>query len=159
MIELMLQAENALGLGLLDNAERIYWQAVEHDPANAIAIVGLSRVALERGDERTALGFARKALEVDPENATARRMLDRLEEVIAYRGEPIPEGVSGLRPRSAVEEAAPVPAESSAPAGQTAPAPSPTSSTLDATRVGTPPGVAPSTRRKRGLLGRLLGRS
>ena len=152
MIELMLRAENALSLGLLDDAERIYWQAVEHDPANAIAIVGLSRVALERADERTAVGFARKALEVDPENATARRMLDRLEEVIAYRGEPIPEGVAELRPRSSVE------GEGAAPAGPSAPA-APASSTPGTATAAKPPAVAPSTRQKRGLLGRLLGRS
>lgn len=58
MIELMLQSENVpcLSPSLLDNAERIHWHAVECDSANAIAIVGLSQVALERGDKRTALG-------------------------------------------------------------------------------------------------------
>ncbi len=141
MIELMLEAEKALSLGFLDNAERIYGQAVEHDPANAIAIVGLSRVALERGDERTALGFARKALEVDPENATARRMLDRLEEVIAYRGDPIPGGGAVPPPGAATIDVVP----RQPPAG--------------AAPLGEPPDAAPSSRRKRGLLGRLLGRS
>ncbi len=94
MIELLLQAEQVLALGLLDEAERLYWLAAEGDPNNAIAIVGLSRVALERGDERTALAFARKALEIDPESATATRMRDRLEEVIDHRGDPIPDGVA-----------------------------------------------------------------
>ncbi len=87
MIELLLKAEHALALGLLDQAERVYWQAVEHDPRNAIAIVGLSRVALERGDEWTAMDFAARALAVDPDNATARRLMVRLDEVIKRRGD------------------------------------------------------------------------
>ena len=92
MIEELLRAENALALGLLDQAEQIYTRTLAHDPANAIAVVGLSRVALERGDERASLGFARQALAIDPENAQARRMADRLEEVILERGDEIPPG-------------------------------------------------------------------
>ena len=69
MIELLLQAERQLSVGQLDAAERLYWQAIENDPKNSIAVVGLSRVALDRGDDRTAYEFARKALEIDPENA------------------------------------------------------------------------------------------
>lgn len=90
MIEQLLRAENALALGLLDQAEQIYARTLAHDPANAIALVGLSRVALERGDERASLGFARRAHSIDPENAQAGRMIDRLEEVIRERGDAIP---------------------------------------------------------------------
>lgn len=90
MIEQLLRAENALALGLLDQAEEIYARTLAHDPANAIAVVGLSRVALERGDERASLGFARRALMIDPENAQAGRMVDRLEEVIRQRGDEVP---------------------------------------------------------------------
>ncbi len=85
MIELLLAAENALALGLLDQAERTFRQILDADPRNGIAAVGLSRVALERGDDAGALELARAALEIDPENATARRMIDRLEEVARYR--------------------------------------------------------------------------
>jgi hypothetical protein len=91
MIEQLLRAENALVLGLLDQAEQIYAQILAHDPANAIALVGLSRVALERGDERGSLSFARRAMVLDPENAQAGRMVDRLEEVIRERGDAIPQ--------------------------------------------------------------------
>ena len=86
MIELMLQAEQTLGLGLLDQAERLYEQAAAADPRNAIAIVGLARVRLERGDEAGAHALVLKALTVDPENTTALRMETRLREVLAGRG-------------------------------------------------------------------------
>src|SRR5437870_4199330 len=90
MIELLLQAERQLSVGQLDAAERLYWQAIENDPKNSIAVVGLSRVALDRGDDRTAYEFARKALEIDAENAAALRLVARLEEVMAFRGEAPP---------------------------------------------------------------------
>ncbi len=85
MIELLLTAENALALGLLDQAEGTFRQVLDADPRNGMAAVGLSRVALERGDDAGALVLARAALEIDPENAAARRMADRLEEVARYR--------------------------------------------------------------------------
>ncbi|MEX1168517.1 MAG: tetratricopeptide repeat protein, partial [Chloroflexota bacterium] len=87
MIELLIQAEGALSVGLLDRAEALYRQVANADPRNAIAIVGLSRVALERGQQGEALELARRALAIDPENVAAQRMVQRLEEVLAYRGE------------------------------------------------------------------------
>ena len=79
MIELLLQAERALGMGALDQAERLYWQAIDADSQNAIAIVGLAKVARHRGDDRTAIAFGRRALKVDAENAVARRLVAELE--------------------------------------------------------------------------------
>lgn len=90
MIELMLQAERALAAGMIDQAERLYWQAVEADRRNSIAVVGLARVALERADNRLAYTFAKGALSIDPENDAARRLVERLTEVMAYRGEALP---------------------------------------------------------------------
>ena len=78
MIEIMLQAEGALEAGRLDQAEKLYWQVVELDARNAIAVVGLARVAIERGDEQTAREFTRRALELDPENASALRLAIKL---------------------------------------------------------------------------------
>ncbi len=90
MIEILLQAERALEMGRIDVAESLYHQVADNDPRNAIAVVGLARVALERDDQAEALSLARRALLIDPENAAAVRMVARLEEVYAYRGESIP---------------------------------------------------------------------
>ena len=85
MIEALLQAERLLVHGMVDQAERIYTSALEQDPLNAIAVVGLARVALERDDDRLAYEHARRALEIDPENAAAVRLESRLAEVLQLR--------------------------------------------------------------------------
>lgn len=87
MIELLLEAERALAVGLLDQAERLYDQAASGDPRNAIAVVGLARVALERGDEARAFELGRRALAIDAENIAARRLVDRIREVRHHRGD------------------------------------------------------------------------
>jgi hypothetical protein len=114
MIELMLQAERALAVGLIDQAERLYWQAVEADRRNSIAVVGLARVALERGDNRLAYTFAQGALAIDPENDAARRLVERLTEVMAYRGEALPTEPQGplVSPFSPPDQAGVVPGSS-----------------------------------------------
>jgi hypothetical protein len=85
VIEALLQAERLLVHGMVDQAERIYTSALEQDPLNSIAVVGLARVALERGDDRLAYEQARRALEIDPENAAAIRLELRLSEVLSRR--------------------------------------------------------------------------
>jgi tetratricopeptide (TPR) repeat protein len=87
MIELLLQAERTLAMGRLEEAERLYRQALERDPRNAIAVVGLARLAIERGEDVEAFGLAARALELDPENAAAQRIAVRLQEVLGTRGE------------------------------------------------------------------------
>jgi Flp pilus assembly protein TadD len=91
MIELMLEAERAMGIGLIDNAERLYRQAVAIDPKNSIAVTGLARVALERGDQRGAYTFARKALTLDPDNPIAGHLSMRMAEQMRNRGEALPD--------------------------------------------------------------------
>jgi hypothetical protein len=78
MFEVLLQADMALASGALDQAERSYWQLIELDPANAIAVVGLARVSMERGDHRLARTFADRALAMDPEMVAAKRILETL---------------------------------------------------------------------------------
>lgn len=107
MIELLIQAEGALSVGLLDHAERLYRQVASADPRNSIAVVGLARVTLERSDEVGALTLARRALTIDPENDAARRMVQRLEEILRHRG-------VAVAPAAAAEPAAESPAAEAA---------------------------------------------
>jgi Flp pilus assembly protein TadD len=90
MIEMMLEAERAMGIGLIDNAERLYRQVVAIDPKNSIAVTGLARVALERGDQRGAYTFARQALALDADNPVAGHLAMRMAEQMRNRGEALP---------------------------------------------------------------------
>ncbi len=78
MFEVLLQAEKALSSGALDQAERSYWQLIELDPTNAIAVAGLARVSMQRGDHRLARTFADRALAMDPEMVAAKKILETL---------------------------------------------------------------------------------
>jgi hypothetical protein len=80
MFELLLQADKSLSDGLLDQAERTYWQLIELDPTNAIAVAGLARISLQRGDGRVARTFADRALGIDPDSIVARKVIHALEE-------------------------------------------------------------------------------
>ena len=79
MIERLLAAERALAGAELDTADRLFRQVVDADPRNAIAVVGLARVAEARGERATARALVERALEIDPEEALARRLRTSLE--------------------------------------------------------------------------------
>jgi thioredoxin-like negative regulator of GroEL len=148
-MELLLQAERDLTVGQVDAAERLFRQVLDGDPRNSIAAVGLARVSLERGDDKGAYLGALRALEIDAENAAAQRMVGRLDEVMRHRGE-TPPTLGG----TAAAIGAPTPAPAAAtPAPPATPATPPTL----ATRPTAPPASTPRPK-KRGLLGRLLGR-
>lgn len=97
MIELLLQADRALTVGFLDQAEGIYRTVAERDPRNAMAVTGLARVALERGDEPGAHALAVRALDIDPQDSVALRLEARISEILATRGKPV-ERPAGVRP-------------------------------------------------------------
>jgi tetratricopeptide repeat protein len=118
MIETLIEAERALTHGLIDQAERLYRVVRESDPKNSIAVMGLARVALERGDDATAYLHGRAALAIDPDNPAAQHLVMRLAEVMAGRGETVPD-VDDVE--TAPPGAAPAPATTPKPA----PAPSP----------------------------------
>jgi tetratricopeptide (TPR) repeat protein len=121
MIELLLEAERAMSLGRVDRAEELYRQVIGSDPHNSIAVVGLARVALERGDDLGAYLLARRALAIDPENDAARRLALRLEEVLATRGEPVADPM----PVASVPTPPPAPEVPEAPASLAAGEPAP----------------------------------
>ena len=135
MIELMLEAERALAVGLLDQAERHYSAVVAADPRNAIAIVGLARVALERGDQAAVYRYARRALALDPDNPAASHLARRMAEQFVLRGEPIPD-----------VEAAPAGTASTPPASASAP---PASSLAPTPPAKSRPGLLDRLRRRR----------
>ena len=92
MIELLLQADRLLTVDMVEQADAIYRRVAEHDPQNAIAVVGMARCALARADDQEAYRLAARALVIDPENDMARRMEARLREVLTTRGEPVAAG-------------------------------------------------------------------
>jgi uncharacterized protein HemY len=73
MIERLLAAEGALERAELDHAQRLFGQVAEADPRNAIAVVGLARVLARRGDTDAARELVAHALDIDPDEAAARR--------------------------------------------------------------------------------------
>ena len=86
MIELLLEAERSLSMGRLEEAGRLYRLVADADPHDSIALVGLARVAAERTDDAGALVYARRALALDPQNAAAGRLVERLTDLAAERG-------------------------------------------------------------------------
>ncbi|HYM83311.1 MAG TPA: hypothetical protein VEY67_04085, partial [Candidatus Dormibacteraeota bacterium] len=87
----------------------LYQGVVDADPRNSIAVVGLARVALERGEDLEALRLGRSALRIDERNVAAQRLVARLEEVLAVRGVEVPPDLAEAVAREVVapEAAAP----------------------------------------------------
>jgi tetratricopeptide (TPR) repeat protein len=137
VIEQLLQADRLLAVDQVDAAEAIYRRVAELDPMDAIAVVGLARCALARGDDQRAHELAARALEIDPANDMARRMEARLSEILGTRGVPV------SRPAAATSS------------GGMPMRPVTTSGATTAQRTATPP-AAPIERR--GLWDRLRGR-
>jgi thioredoxin-like negative regulator of GroEL len=105
MIERLLAAEGALERDELDHAQRLFGQVAEADPRNAIAVVGLARVLARRGDTDAARELVAHALDIDPDEAAARRLLEELN--LERTAEPEPEPASVTRPITPVARGAP----------------------------------------------------
>jgi uncharacterized protein HemY len=88
MIERLLAGEAALARDELDAAERLFTQVATADPRNAIALVGLARIAVRRGDRDGARVLADRALAIDPDEAAATRLLAELDRPRADALEP-----------------------------------------------------------------------
>jgi hypothetical protein len=103
----MLEAERALAVGLLDQAERLY-RRWSRRPAQLDRDRRARPGALERGDERTAYLEAKRALALDPDNPMASHLTMRMAEImpgVARRaargaaGRSAPEDAAGSKPR------------------------------------------------------------
>ena len=79
MIERLLAGEAAFERNELDVAERLFSQVATADPRNAIALVGLARIAVRQGDVDAARALATRALAIDPDEAAAMRLLADLD--------------------------------------------------------------------------------
>jgi hypothetical protein len=139
MIERLLAADAALARGDLDTAEKLYASVAEADPRNAIAAVGMGRVAAGRDDAEGARAWFVRALEIDPQEAAARRLLTALErELAAPQPAPAPDAAPAPEapvPAPAVGSAPavePVQAAGPAPAGEPIPGPAPSPETARA---------------------------
>ena len=83
MIERLLAADAALERGDIEAAEKLFGTVAEADPRNAIAAVGMGRVAAGRDDAEGARTWFLRALEIDPQVAAARRLLAALDREVA----------------------------------------------------------------------------
>jgi tetratricopeptide (TPR) repeat protein len=101
MIELLLVADRLLAAGDLDRAERIYQQVVEADPRNAIAVVGLARVARARGLSSIAEDHLWRALDIDPQDQAAQRLAMAWAAVAAAPGDQAADPVFASAPADA----------------------------------------------------------
>jgi len=108
MIERLLAAQRALDGGQLDMAEVIFGQVAEADPRSAIAVTGLAEVARRKGRLDEAARLVERALDIDPDDATAARMGPEIEEAARVLGAVPVAGPSASQPGEGPERA-PVP--------------------------------------------------
>jgi thioredoxin-like negative regulator of GroEL len=124
MIERLLAADAALADGELEAASRLFAQVAEADPRNAIAVVGLARIAIRQGRAEEARQLLARALDIDPLEAAARHLIRDLDDAAP----------------------APLPTPEPPPAPEPALAPAPTRAPLPVPSPVPPPG-APAPRR------------
>lgn len=165
---MLLQADRLLTVDMVDQADAIYRRVAEQDPRNAIAVVGMARCALARGEDQEAYRLAARALAIDPENDMARRMTSRMAEVLTTRGEPLPEPpptAVAIPSPAPTERAAATPAETTPAATSATPATTPAvastprpPATGSTARPPATPSAHPRPAASRSWLDRILGR-
>jgi tetratricopeptide (TPR) repeat protein len=69
--------DRSLERGELNEAERLYHEALQKDPQSAEALYSIGCVAARRGDYSASLDWARQALEVEPTHAGALNLASR----------------------------------------------------------------------------------
>jgi tetratricopeptide (TPR) repeat protein len=109
LIERLLAAEKALDQGMVDTAGRLFAQVAQADPRNAIALVGLAKVALREDRIDDARELAEQALAIDPDEAAAQRLLREVYAEVRPAPEPVP-APAALRPPGPEPAPAPAPA-------------------------------------------------
>lgn len=101
MIERLLAADAALERGDLEIAGRLFSQVAGADPRNAIAVVGLARIAVRRGERDQARELAHRALDIDADEAAARRLLAELDPPLSATTAPAAQEPAEPRPEAA----------------------------------------------------------
>ena len=143
MIERLLAGDAALARDDLEVADRLFGQVADADPRNAIAVVGLARIAVRRGELERARELAERALAIDPDEAAAGRLLAQLDLEPTVEQPPAP----GLTPEPAL-----APEPETSPGAEAGPGPEPP---LQARQESAP---APARRGWRAWLARILRR-
>jgi tetratricopeptide (TPR) repeat protein len=108
MIERLLAAEKALDQGMVDTAGRLYAQVAQADPRNAIALVGLAKVALREDRIDDARELAEQALAIDPDEAAAQRLLREVYAEVRPAPEPTPTPAALERPPQPAARGVPI---------------------------------------------------
>ena len=140
MIERLLAAEAALDRGDVDTAGIVFTQVAQADPKNVIAIVGLARVALREDRIQDARDLAQEALELDPNEAAAQKILREVLVEVPPEAGPL-RGEVPARPMDTVVADSPPPPTP----GPTPPTRGCTSPRPSASRGGEAPGSRTST--------------
>jgi tetratricopeptide (TPR) repeat protein len=84
--ELAEQGKAALKAGRRSEAQSLFNQAIAHDRTNVTALIGLSDIFFDTGQNQKAIDYAERAVEASPQNQSARLQLgDAYFKVLRYK--------------------------------------------------------------------------
>ena len=98
MIERLIAGDAALAEGRYHDAEEAFRLVASFDPRNAMARVGLAQVSLAIGRWDEARARLDEALELDPDDAVARRLRTELEAHFPPKSAGVGPGTAPRRP-------------------------------------------------------------